>query len=365
MAVTHYIGMDTHSYTTDICVKTRANGPARRWHLPTSIPALRQVIQTLRRPRQITFEEGPLASWLYRNLKADADVILVCDPRKNALIAKGGSKDDAIDASKLADLLAGGYLKEVHHSQDLGRDVFKALVGAYHERVTHRVRAGNKVIGALKRFGLVCRQHDFADKSQRASLLAELFGDPVMAPVKLSIELLLESYDIARRQECKLRRELVRLSSQQELIVRLTALPGVAWVRAATFVAYIDTPWRFRSKQALWKYMGIGLERKTSGEAVARVGVDPNCNRILKCMILAAAKCAARTTTGDDNLFARQHQRWKECGLSPRNARRNVAPSLAAVMWGMSKSGNVYEEQQVDRTWSDERDESQTNRSDR
>lgn len=362
MPVEHYIAMDTHSYTTDICVKTRANTPGQRWRVPTTIPELRKVIESVRRPRHVAFEEGPLASWLYRNLKGDADVITVCDPRKNAWIAKGGDKDDPIDAGKLADLLAGGYLKGVHHSDELSRDVFKAFVGAYHERVSHRVAAGNKVIGAFKRHGVVIRQTDFADKTARPSLNEKLPDDAAMAPARLAIEVLLEAFDLARRHECTLRRELVRLSKDNERIVRLTALPGVAFVRAATLVAYLDTPWRFRSKQALWKYLGIGLTRKTSGSGPVQLGVDPSANRVLKSVILGAAKSAIAQ---GDNPFARQHQRWKERGLSPRNARRNVARSLAAVAWGMMKSGNVYEADQVDRHARDESDESKTDRSDR
>jgi len=355
--------MDTHSYTTDVCVKTRANTPGRRWCVATTIPALREVIESIRRPRHIAFEEGPLASWLYRNLKGDADAITVCDPRKNAWIAKGGDKDDPIDAGKLADLLAGGYLKPVHHSDELSRDIFKAFVGSYHERVSHRVAAGNKVNGAFKRHGAVIRQRDFADKALRAALMEKLPADAAMAPAKLAIELLLESFDLARRHECKLRRELVKMSQGQELIVRLTALPGIAHVRAATLVAYLDTPWRFRSKQALWKYLGIGLTRKTSGSGPVQLGIDPSSNKTLKSVIIGAAKSA--TTLCGDNPFARQHQRWKERGLSPRNARRNVARSLAAVMWGMWKSGNVYDAEQVDRLPRDESDEPKTNRSDR
>jgi hypothetical protein len=36
--------MDTHSYTTEICVKTRANTPGRTWQVSTNIPALREAI---------------------------------------------------------------------------------------------------------------------------------------------------------------------------------------------------------------------------------------------------------------------------------------------------------------------------------
>lgn len=362
MPVEHYIAMDTHGHTTDVCIKTRANTPGRRWRVATTIPALRQVIESVRRPRHVAFEEGPLASWLYRNLKADADAVTVCDPRKNAWIAKGGDKDDPIDAGKLADLLAGGYLKPVHHTDDLSRDVFKAFVGSYHERVGHRVAAGNKVVGAFRRHGVVIRQKDFADKALRPALMEKLPQDAAMGPAKMAIDVLLESFDQARRHECKLRRELVRLATDNELIVRWCALPGVAHVRAATLYTYLDTPWRFRSKQALWKYIGIGLTRKTSGAGPVLLGVDPAVNRVLKSVIMGAARSAIAQ---GDNPFARQHQRWKENGLSPRNARRNVARSLACVAWGMWKSGNAYDAEQVDRLPSDPGDEPGTNRSDR
>jgi hypothetical protein len=164
MRAERYVAMDTHSYTTDVCVKTRANTPGRKWHVATTIPALRTVIESIGRPRSLTFEEGPLASWLYRNLKGDVDRILVCDPRKNAWVAKGGDKDDPIDCGKLADLLAGGFLKEVHQTQDVGREVFKQLVGRYHERVARRVSEGNKIVGWLRRWGVVVTAGAFEER---------------------------------------------------------------------------------------------------------------------------------------------------------------------------------------------------------
>ena len=344
MRVEHYIAMDTHSHTTDLCVKTRANTPGRKWRVPTTIPALREVIGSIGKPRHLAFEEGPLAAWLYRNLKADAEQVTVCDPRKNAWISKGGDKSDPIDAGKLADLLAGGFLKPVHHSDDVSRDVFKQLVGSYHERVGHRVAESNKLIGALKRWGIVVREIAFKDKSQRAQLLAKLPEGLELAPTRLSLKLLLDSYDQAVKAETRLRQELVRLGKRQEVIVRFTDLPGIAWVRAATFYVYIDTPWRFRSKQALWKYLGIGLVRQTSGDGPEYLSVNLAANRTLKSTIQGAAESAIMQ---GDNPFAEQHRRWSENGLSPRNARRNVARSLAAVMWGMWKNGGVYDPKQV------------------
>jgi len=123
-------------------------------------------------------------------------------------------------------------------------------------------------------------------------------------------------------------------------VQRFEALPGFGWIRAATLFAYLDTPWRFRSKAALWKYLGIGLERQRSGNGPEHVGVPKLVHRLLKSTILGAAQSAAAQ---GENPFADLHRRWIAQGLSSKLARRNVARSLAATLWGLWKNGSVYQ----------------------
>jgi len=100
MSKVHVIAMDTHSQTTDICIKTQANGPGHWHHVKTTIPEIAAVLERVRGPKALVLEEGPLAGWLLRNLKARVDRAEACNPRRNALIAKDGDKDDPIDAAK-------------------------------------------------------------------------------------------------------------------------------------------------------------------------------------------------------------------------------------------------------------------------
>src|SRR5258706_4528194 len=134
MSKVNCIAMDTHGKTTDICCKKSVKDVPRRWHVPTTIPALREVIESIPRPRKLTFEEGPLADWLNRELASSAEELIVSDPRRNGLIARDGDKDDPIDAEKLCDLMIGGYLRAGHHPQSLERSLFKRQVGLYHQR---------------------------------------------------------------------------------------------------------------------------------------------------------------------------------------------------------------------------------------
>jgi len=48
----------------------------------------------------VTFEEGTWSAWLHDLLKPHVTRVVVCDPRKNALL-KAGNKNDRIDARKL------------------------------------------------------------------------------------------------------------------------------------------------------------------------------------------------------------------------------------------------------------------------
>lgn len=339
----YYIAGDTHCKETDLAVVTATGRLTKRFRCPTTILALAEAIRKVPRPRVLAFEEGPMADWLYRSLLPFVDGITVCEPRRNHLIAKGGDHDDPIDAEKLAQLLRGGYVKAVHHPESFERSVFKHHVGLYHGRVGHRVEEANRIMGFLRRYGVFVRERAFADPGDRKEVLQRL---PNQRVVRADLALLWRGYDAAVQQEVAMRRRLVRLARREPQIRRFTELPGVKWIRAATFFAYIDTPWRFKSKSALWRYMGIGLERWHSGNGPERVRVPPSVevNRVLKDMILGAAKSAIAS---GDNPFADQHRRWTQQGLSPRTARRNVARSQAAVLWGMFKNGDVYRPERV------------------
>ena len=337
MSTKHYISLDVHCEFTEIAVVTGTGRITKRHRCDTAIPPLVEAIRSVARPRYVTFEEGPMAGWLFRHLARHADEIVVCEPRRNHLIAKDSEKDDPIDAEKLAQLYRGGYLKKVHHPDSLDRSVFKQHVGLYHDSVRDRVRAANYMIAQFRHYGVFIKERDFEKEEDREALLERL---PSSRLLREDVACQWLRYDTNVQLERFYRQELTRQARQIEPIRRFEKLPGIGWIRATTFYAYIDTPWRFKSKAALWKYMGVGLERRTSGNGPVRLRVVERPNRRLKSMILGAARTAISQGA---NPFVSQYRHWlDEGGLSPPNARRNVARSLSATLWGMWKNGNDY-----------------------
>jgi len=332
-----YIGVDVHCAFCEVAVVRESGQVVSRDRCATTIPSLLAIIEKVPRPRCLVIEEGSLADWLWRNLRDPVDEMVVCNPRRNHLIAKEGEKDDPIDAEKLAQLYRGGYIKEVHHGDSLGRSVFKQHVALHHDRVRQRVRQAQLVMGLLRRHGVFVRERHFVKVEDRGALLKRL---PESRLLRNDVRLLWKAYDVAVTQEEYVRRVLVRVAKKQEVLERFVQLPGIGWVRAATLYVWLDTPFRFRSKSALWKYLGIGLERRHSGTGPENLRVPFVVNRLLKTTILGAAKSAVLQ---GDNAFAGQYRRWIDNGLSPRMARRNVARSLATTLWGMWKNGSAYQ----------------------
>ena len=63
---TYYIGADVHNNSTELAIEKR-NKIVARYTVPTTIPAISNVLDPLQGKKYLTMEEGPMAGWLYRN----------------------------------------------------------------------------------------------------------------------------------------------------------------------------------------------------------------------------------------------------------------------------------------------------------
>ncbi|PYX59148.1 MAG: hypothetical protein DMG76_06725, partial [Acidobacteria bacterium] len=106
-----------HKETISIAVMNDDGKLVMESIIETKASTILQSIQGIRGDLHVTFEEGTWAAWLYDLLKPHVTELVVCDPRKNALM-KEGNKSDKIDARKLANLLRGGYLRAVYHGEN-------------------------------------------------------------------------------------------------------------------------------------------------------------------------------------------------------------------------------------------------------
>ena len=104
-----YIGLDVHQATISAAVLDSAGKLLMESIVETKAATILQFVHGFLGSVHVSLEEGTCAAWLHDLLKPHVADVLVCDPRKNALL-KAGNKNDRIDARKLADLLGTGLL---------------------------------------------------------------------------------------------------------------------------------------------------------------------------------------------------------------------------------------------------------------
>ena len=100
---TKYIGMDVHKESISIAVRNAVGKIVMECVIETKASMIQEFVEGLRGDVHVTFEEGTWSAWLYDLLKPRVTRLVVCDPRRNALLQEG-NQNDRVDARKLAEL---------------------------------------------------------------------------------------------------------------------------------------------------------------------------------------------------------------------------------------------------------------------
>ena len=255
-----YIGLDVHQATISVAVLDSQGKVVMESILETKASTILEFLAGLRGTLLLTFEEGTWAAWLYDLLKPHVAKLVVCNPRKNALL-KQGNKSDKIDARQLADRLRLNDLKSVYHGET-GVRMLRELARSYLTVVKDLSRVMNRLKALYRSWAIPCAGRDVYYTRHRSQWLEKI----PEAGTRRRAEQLYQQLDMLQHLRQQARRELLAESRQHTITAKLRQIPSLGPIRSALAVALIQTPHRFRSKRQLWTYSGLGLETRDSGE---------------------------------------------------------------------------------------------------
>jgi len=345
MDSTKYIGMDVHKEATTIAVLDASGRLVMESIVETKAATIVQLVQGLRGDLQVTFEEGTWAAWLYDLLKPYVAKVVVCNPRKNALL-QSGNKSDRIDARKLAELLRAGLVSAVYHGEN-GLRTLKELSRSYLTITKDLTRTMNRVKALYRSWSIPCAGASVYAPRHRAEWLSKIQE----AGVRRRAELFYQQLDGLQELRQQARKDLLAESRKQEATKLLRKIPYIGPIRAALLIALIQTPHRFRTKRQLWAYSGLALETRNSAEyrykkgelqrspkPVALRGLNENHNHDLKGIFKAAAVRAS--TAGP---FQQFYTALVAQGMKPTLARLTLARKMATITLTVWKKGVCFD----------------------
>jgi hypothetical protein len=184
-----YIGMDVHKEAIVIAVLNGNGKLVMETIVETKASSILQFLHGLRGELHVTWEEGTWAAWLYDLLQPQVQHVVVCNPRRNALL-KEGSKSDKVDARKLAELLRSGMLRAVYHGEN-GLRTLRELERSYQTIGKDLTRVMNRLKAVYRGWGIPCAGTRVYAARSREEWLSKL----PQAGVRRRAELLYQQLD--------------------------------------------------------------------------------------------------------------------------------------------------------------------------
>jgi transposase len=343
-----YIGMDVHKETISIAVMSASGKLVMESVIETKSLTIIQFIHGLRGDLHITLEEGTWAAWLYDLLRPHVTEVVICDPRKNALL-KTGNKSDRIDARKLAELLRSNLLRPVYHGEH-GVRTLKELSRSYLTISGDLARVMTRLKALYRSWAIPCTGKQVYAPRHREQWLAKI----TEAGVRRRAEFYYQQLDTLRALRQQVRRELLAESGKHKASQLLCQIPSIGPIRAALLIAIIQTPHRFRTKRQLWSYGGLGIETHSSADhryvegqlqrskrQVSLRGLNRNHNHELKNIFKGAAIIAATKPGPLQQFYAALVAK----GMRPEMARLTLARKIAAIILIVWKKGVCFDAQ--------------------
>jgi transposase len=246
-----YVGLDVHREFCEVAIaeqgRVRSAGRVR-----TRRAELELFAQSLGSDDEVALEStgGAVA---IRILEPHVARVVVVNTKKLRQISEAKAKTDRLDARRLAELLAAGYLAEVWCPDEQTR-ALRRLVARRAQLVRQRSRAKNEIAAALQR-NLLDRPgvYDVAGERGRRFLAGVELPDDE----RQTVEGCLRQIDFLDEEIAAVNRVLAEAAVGSHQMRRLMSVPGVDLQTAATFVACVGDIGRFRDPRRLVSYLGL------------------------------------------------------------------------------------------------------------
>jgi len=341
-----YIGLDVHQSTISVAVLDADGKLAMQSVIATHAATLLDFLHGLRGTLHVTFEEGTHSAWLYDLLVRRVTKLVVCNPRKNALL-KAGNKSDTVDARKLADLLRAGLLSPVYHGQNSTAAV-KHLGRSYAALTEDTTRVMGRVKALYRSQAIACA----GKKPYGARHREEWLGQLTDSGLQRRARRLYQEFDLLQQLRREARHDLILECRQHNESKVLRTIPWLGPIRVALLIGRVQTPHRFRSKRQFWAYCGLALETRSSADygfvngqlerkkkPVFIRGLNLNHNHDLKNLF----KSAATSASGSQGPFRPFYENLLGKGMKPELARLTLARKMAAITLHVWKKGEAFD----------------------
>jgi transposase len=325
------------------CVFESSNGSHEFGSFTTTSGQLRKLLGRIK-PARVVVEACPLAALVHDVADALGIRTLIADPSQDAWQWKNTKrKTDRDDALKLASLAALGQLNLVHMPSRTMRQ-WRQLLKAREAAVAEQTRSKIRIRALLRPLEITLPRGKCGWTAAALAALREQ-ACPLKdcSPEELwrgTLQMELERIELLETQVAVYDERLTAWAAADARVRRVATIPGVGVVTAATIVAILDDPQRFRSRRPVASYAGLTPRRYQSGGRDPQGRISKRGSALLRHVLNQAAWMAVRYNPALRAFYLR---------LSHDNRRGKRTRAIVAVMhkllviaWAMLRDERPY-----------------------
>jgi len=332
------VGLDLGDRFSYFLFLDRAGKVVEDGRVATSEVALTGKFGRLPRMR-IAIETGTHSRWVEKVLGAAGHEVIVANPRKVRLIGKNDTKDDRLDAERLARLarVDPKLLSPIRH-RGARAHADLSILRSRDILVAARTQMVNHVRGVLKAHGIRPKKCSTRCFESRVAENVPKELQPALFPVletlgTLNIKIL--DYD----------RKIKDLANKKYPETQLlTAVNGVGDLTGLSYVLTVEDPRRFKKSRTVGAFLGLRPRQRQSGSKNPELRITKAGDRDLRRVLVQSANYIIGPFGKDCDL-----RRWglKLAARGGKNAKKRattaVARKLAVLLHRLWMTGEVYE----------------------
>jgi transposase len=235
------------------------------------------------RPRRIALEAGAQSAWISRELKRLGHEVIVANPRELKWITSSDTKNDPVDARKLA-LLARADVRLLapveHRSAEQQGEL--AVIRGRDAILRARTLLINSARSIAKGFGVRLPKsitHTFGERAV----------DALPDFLRAALTRLLEQIDALSRAIAGYDQQIAELAAKHPELERLESIPGVGRLTAMTFVLTLGRAERFAHSRDVAGFLGLRPKQRQSGARDPQLGISKSGDPYLRKLLVQCA----------------------------------------------------------------------------
>jgi transposase len=234
-------------------------------------------------PRRIALEAGAQSAWISRELKRLGHEVIVANPRELKWITSSDTKNDPVDARKLALLSRADVrlLAPVEH-RSAEQQAELAVIRGRDAILRARTLLINSARSIAKGFGV-----------RLPKSITRTFGERAVGALpeflRSALTRLLEQIDAISRAIAGYDQQIAELAAKHPELERLESIPGVGRLTAMTFVLTLGRVERFAHSRDVAGFLGLRPKQRQSGVRDPQLGISKSGDPYLRKLLVQCA----------------------------------------------------------------------------